>query len=73
MWDVAKRMSRPNVIDYNLTHISHYPDWTLDRLRLDPRYADGLYNISNGEKLQLWLINLLPVQRIIQYRGHLHI
>ncbi|WP_051884934.1 hypothetical protein [Chryseobacterium luteum] len=50
IWDGAKRMSRPNVTDYNQTHTSDYPAWTLDRLRMNPRYADGVYSISNGGK-----------------------
>ncbi|MGM5629766.1 DUF4280 domain-containing protein [Apibacter raozihei] len=49
-WDAAKRMTRPTVRDYNQRHISHYPDWTLDRIGLNPRYADGVYSISNGGK-----------------------
>jgi hypothetical protein len=33
---------------YNITHDYNFPDFTIDRLRMDPRYHDGTYTITDG-------------------------
>jgi hypothetical protein len=33
---------------YNVIHDANFPDFTIDRLRTDPRYWDGTYNIIGG-------------------------
>ncbi|MFN0103160.1 MAG: hypothetical protein ACKV2U_13855 [Bryobacteraceae bacterium] len=43
-------MSRPNVQDYNVIHVSDYPESQIDRLGTNPRYWDGVYTITNGGK-----------------------
>ena len=43
-------MSRPNVRDYGIVHISDYPSWQIDRVGTDPRYWDGKYKISADKK-----------------------
>lgn len=50
IWDVNKRMTRPIIEEHDQKQICHYPEWTLDRINLNPRYADGVYPISNGGK-----------------------
>lgn len=38
------------VRDYNLRHRSNYPNWTIDRLGTNPRYHDGIFDISSDGK-----------------------
>ena len=38
------------VKDYGINHDSNIPEWAIDRLRTNPRYADGVYTISGGGK-----------------------
>jgi len=38
------------VTDYGISHDSNIPEWAIDRLRTNPRYADGVYTISGGGK-----------------------
>ncbi|MDR2010224.1 MAG: OmpH family outer membrane protein [Bacteroidales bacterium] len=49
-WDNAKNLTRPNVQDYGIRHISDYPQWTIDRVGTNPRYWDGNYQISADAK-----------------------
>ncbi|QII70272.1 hypothetical protein G8C41_05370 [Apibacter sp. B3706] len=53
VWDVNKRITRPMFEEHNQKHICHYPEWTLDRINLNPRYADGYIQFQTEEKRQL--------------------
>lgn len=52
MWNsITKEMSYPSPhILYGMQHIANFPDKTIDRVGINPRYWDGIYNISNGNK-----------------------
>ena len=36
--------------DYGISHRINIPEWAIDRLRLDPRYQDGVYTIAADKK-----------------------
>ncbi len=38
------------VKDYGKVHQTNMPEWSIDRLETEPRYHNGVYDISNGGK-----------------------
>lgn len=53
VWDVNKRITRPMFEEHNQKHICHYPEWILDRINLNSRYAMGYIQFQTEEKRQL--------------------
>lgn len=47
IWDATKNKTYATVNVYNLTQYINNPNiWRLDRLKMNPRYGDGVYSIS---------------------------